>query len=322
MKTLISIIVPVYNVERDIERCIQSILSQSYTNWELILVDDGSPDRCGEIIDDFAKNDRRIRTFHRENSGAGAAREFGVRQAKGEWIMFVDGDDTISPTALEDLVTLDNGQYDIIAGTLNLNNKSTLHHSIVGSLDKTRYIIALLQRETSVGPVAKLFRKSLFDEYNVSTPISIKQNEDLLMLLNLSLNAKRIHITNEIICYNYIYRSNSASKSIIMPLSSWLELFNLIEISLAEIENEQIRIAFFRYKLFMLNVCCIKKGVFIEGYNDFVDALKIESQEYNLNLKDRIMLKRILSIRFQRCTYKYNLVISWIKKSIKYLFGK
>ena len=100
---LISVIVPVYNVEPYLRRCIDSILAQTYENLEIILVDDGSPDRCGEICDEYARLDRRIRVIHQENSGVSAARNAALAVAEGEYIGFVDSDDWIEPNMYEEM---------------------------------------------------------------------------------------------------------------------------------------------------------------------------------------------------------------------------
>ena len=89
----ISIIVPVYKVEKVLSRCINSILSQVYTNFEVLLIDDGSPDKSGQICDDYAKLDTRIRVFHQSNKGVSAARNKGLKEAIGEYVLFVDSDD-------------------------------------------------------------------------------------------------------------------------------------------------------------------------------------------------------------------------------------
>ncbi|MDD4608609.1 MAG: glycosyltransferase, partial [Bacteroidaceae bacterium] len=93
----LSIIVPVYRVEAHLAACIESILSQSYTNFELLLVNDGSPDTCGDICEQYAAKDKRIKVIHQENGGLSAARNSGIEQAKGIYITFVDSDDTIAP---------------------------------------------------------------------------------------------------------------------------------------------------------------------------------------------------------------------------------
>ena len=100
---LISVIVPVYKVEQYLDKCIESIVNQTYRNIEIILVDDGSPDRSGDICDVWAEKDERINVIHQENYGGGFARNIGIESAKGEYISFVDSDDYISPTMLETL---------------------------------------------------------------------------------------------------------------------------------------------------------------------------------------------------------------------------
>lgn len=104
MNDLISIIVPVYKVEKYLDRCINTIINQTYKNIEIILVDDGSPDNCPQICDEYAKRDRRIVVIHKENGGLSDARNFGLDIAKGEYIYFCDSDDFISENAIEILL--------------------------------------------------------------------------------------------------------------------------------------------------------------------------------------------------------------------------
>ena len=103
---LISVIVPVYNVESYLRECVESVLGQSYPHFELLLVDDGSTDRSGEICDEYAAKDERVKVIHQKNGGASAARNTGLDVATGEYILFVDGDDTSAPDALETLLSL------------------------------------------------------------------------------------------------------------------------------------------------------------------------------------------------------------------------
>ena len=103
MQPRISVIVPIYKVEKYLMRCIKSIQNQTYTNLEIILVDDGSPDRCGEICEEFARQDKRICVIHKENGGLSDARNAGLEVAKGEYIAFVDSDDYIAPDFLQTL---------------------------------------------------------------------------------------------------------------------------------------------------------------------------------------------------------------------------
>lgn len=112
---LISIIVPIYKVEQYLRACLDSISSQTYQNFEAILVDDGSPDLCGAICDEYAEKDPRFRVIHQKNAGVSAARNIGIEKSHGEYIMFVDGDDYISAAMCEQLATaLELSQADIV----------------------------------------------------------------------------------------------------------------------------------------------------------------------------------------------------------------
>ena len=109
----ISIIVPVYNVEPYIGKCLDSILEQTYSNYEVLLIDDGSTDNSGVICDEYSALDGRFRVFHQKNSGVSAARNFALIRSEGAYIMFVDSDDFIHPQMLEILYTnLNSGEYD------------------------------------------------------------------------------------------------------------------------------------------------------------------------------------------------------------------
>lgn len=109
----ISVIIPIYKVEAYLDRCVESIVEQTYTNLEIILVDDGSPDRCPQICDEWAKKDSRIRVIHQKNAGAGAARNAGIAIATGDIFAFVDSDDCISPHMYAHLMALMDEQTDI-----------------------------------------------------------------------------------------------------------------------------------------------------------------------------------------------------------------
>ena len=103
MKELISIIVPVYNVEKYLNRCIDSLISQTYQNIEIILVDDGSTDSSSEIVDGYLKKDNRIKVFHKDNGGLSDARNKGIEISKGKYLSFVDSDDYVTNTYIETL---------------------------------------------------------------------------------------------------------------------------------------------------------------------------------------------------------------------------
>ena len=113
---LVSVIVPVYKAEKWLHRCVDSILAQTMEDFELLLIDDGSPDRSGEICDEYAAKDSRVRVFHKENGGVSSARNLGLDNAQGEWISFVDADDILPEKALSDFLEFASCDVDIICG--------------------------------------------------------------------------------------------------------------------------------------------------------------------------------------------------------------
>jgi glycosyltransferase involved in cell wall biosynthesis len=121
----VSVIVPVYNVEKYVRQCIESILAQTFTDWELLLVDDGTQDNSGYICDEYAQQDSRIRVFHKKNGGVSSARNLGLENAKGKWITFVDSDDFIYSNVLcLILETIETNALDILQFDYNREEKS------------------------------------------------------------------------------------------------------------------------------------------------------------------------------------------------------
>ena len=135
-----SVIIPIYKVEKYLNRCIDSVLNQSYKDLEVILVDDGSPDKCPEICDEYAKKDKRVKVIHKENGGASDARNYGIKAASGEYLMFLDSDDYWEGTeCLKNIVEkLKKNKVDVLVhGCVDfslLTNKKTISQGITMSL--------------------------------------------------------------------------------------------------------------------------------------------------------------------------------------------
>ena len=195
----ISVIVPVYKVEAFLQECIDSILAQTFTDFELILVDDGSPDNCGTICDHAAARDSRIRVIHQKNQGVTRARANGVAAAVGEFICFVDGDDTIPPHSLATLAEHANEDTDVVLGTDELPN---CQPKGVISSEQYREIV-VCHKSFPYGSVAKLFRRSLFDESIFSIPADIIMGEDLIMNYLLAYKIKGKVYSTYAEVYNY-----------------------------------------------------------------------------------------------------------------------
>ncbi len=318
MNPKISVIVPVYQAEKYLHRCVDSILAQTFTDFEVLLIDDGSRDNSGEICDEYAAIDNRIRVFHIANSGAGAARMFGVKQAVGRWVMFVDSDDTLPVSAVQDLVCSNTANYDITIGTIYfLNQKNTFKHKRVGELRRNEYIATLLLGETSIGPVAKLFKRELFDSLN-SIPKHITNNEDLLMLVSLATKVNSVFLSNDIICYNYIYREGSASNSCGMGVDAWFDLFDMMRDALGNlIEQPNVKSSFINYRLKMLYYITAFKGfVLIPSSVRAINFIN-EIDNIHLNIREKMYLRTISSIKMQKLIFIYNSCFSAIRSLAK-----
>lgn len=169
---MISVIVPVYKAEKYIESCVQSILSQTYGDFELILVEDGSPDRSGEICDVLAKTDTRIRVIHKENGGAATARNAGLDAAKGEYIAFIDGDDCVHPKYLEFLLRLQRETnadfamcyYDFFTeGGDWFNDEPRMEYELLNGAELLENFTEHYRKVSLISLCMKLFKKEVFD---------------------------------------------------------------------------------------------------------------------------------------------------------------
>jgi len=323
-KKFVSIIIPVFNTEQFIERCINSIIVQTYPHWELIIVDDGSSDDSGKICDNIALNESRIKVFHIENSGAAAARKKGVLEAQYEWLMFVDSDDVLPNTAIDDLLKFDNGVREIIVGTINLDNWKIYKHELSGDTDSETYISALLLNKTSIGMPAKLIKRYLFNFESQKIQNKVFQNEDLLMMIQIAIRAKHIYIAHDCIVYNYLYRDNSISKSAIMPYESWIVLFNLIEHILPD--TDALKKSFLLYKLHRLYDCQILKGKLIDTSDDYIKGILTDKNLRYIHRTEYIILLLIKHKDLQYMSYLIYQTILRIKrigkKTLNYIFSK
>lgn len=164
MEPLISVIVPVYKVEAYMRQCIDSIINQTYRNLEIILVDDGSPDNCGSICDEYAKKDKRIKVFHKKNGGLSDARNYGVVRTTGEYLSFVDSDDWIEPDMFELLVnTANRDRADLVNSGVyhNYSNRTVAIPAIEAKFaDTIDSVKALIHGKMDPGAWGKIYRKS------------------------------------------------------------------------------------------------------------------------------------------------------------------
>lgn len=215
---LVSIIVPLYNAEAVLKRCVDSILRQNYENFELLLVDDGSQDSSGAICDAYAREDGRIRVFHKENTGVSDSRNLAIRQAKGAWIQFADADDWIAPAATAALVTAAEAQacdmvicdfYRVIDD--RIAPKGDIQEE--GLLSKKEFAAQMMENPADFyyGVLwNKLYKKEIIDQYQLYMDSTISWCEDFMFNLEYICHSQSVYVLR-LPLYYYVRTKKSLS---------------------------------------------------------------------------------------------------------------
>lgn len=256
---LVSVIIPAYNIEDYIGRCLDSIISQTYKNLEIIVVDDGSRDRTGEILDDYVKKDPRMKVVHKKNGGVSSARNTGIDIAEGDYIGFVDGDDRIDPKLFETLVKLINEENADIAHCgyqMVFPDRVDYYYNTGKRVIQTKEqgLKDLLAGEM-IEPALynKLYKRELFE--NVRLNESLKINEDLDANYRLFKKSQK-SIYYDLPLYSYMIRKNSAtgSNTVIRKNEDSLKVLEQIKND-CKSEKEIYSIAYRRYVYLLMAIC-------------------------------------------------------------------
>ena len=209
---MISVIVPIYKVETYLRQSLDSILNQSYRDLDIILIDDGSPDRCGEICDEYEKQDKRVRVFHTSNRGLSSARNLGLREAKGNHIGFVDSDDWIEPNMFEVLLRrLEDTKSDICICDYNqgpgvFEKEFQPAEEVYEGIEALK---ALLNQEINYNVWNKLFCRELFQDIHFPEG---RNYEDIGIMHRIMYKAKRVAVIPDV-GYHYRVRAESITKT-------------------------------------------------------------------------------------------------------------
>lgn len=215
---LISVIVPVYNAEKFLKGCVNSILLQTFEDFELLLVDDGSIDSSSALCDMYSLQDLRVRVFHKKNGGVTSARRLGVENAKGRFVTFVDSDDELYPFSLSTLVSKIDDSIDIIVSDIPIQ-------SVMIGDDFIKHTL-LWKVQASVW--GRLYRRTLFDETSFDVPRELIVGEDAFMNIRVGMNARFVKTINErVYCYNRNENSITATRK----FSLEYEVFYMEEIT-------------------------------------------------------------------------------------------
>ena len=206
----ISVIVPVYNTEQYLNRCIDSILVQTFTDFELLLIDDGSTDNSGVFCDEYAVKDKRVKVFHKENGGVSRARNLGIENAQGEYLSFIDSDDYIRPTMYEELIAVaDNYKVDLVVSNIEQNGKILTNKTpSFTKLDKQYIhdnILPYFTYNDTLGAGAyttMLIKRSVLSEHGVRFYEDFAFQEDTMFVINVYANISSMYYVPKVF-YEY-----------------------------------------------------------------------------------------------------------------------
>lgn len=318
MNEIISVIVPVYNVEKYVKKCIESIINQAYSNLEIIIIDDGSTDESGKICDEIKTYDSRIKVFHKKNGGLSSARNYGIKQAKGDYYVFVDSDDWIKSTMIDKLYSalIKNNAEMACCGRIIIDKDGTKKELCV---DKNiaftcKEIIEKTVFDEKIGVAAwgKIYHKSLFKD--ILFPEG-EIHEDVAIIYKLFAKCNIIYAINS---SEYYYRNNpdgiskqkyTRKYNVVLKHNLQNELF--ISEKYPEIKG-LMRASTAKSCIEMLIKIVKSENGYIkfdEEYSNYRNNLKQRSLEYlkykNLYFKELIwMLIMISGNRFMRKVYK------------------
>ena len=225
-KNLISVIIPIYNVEEYLEKCIDSIVMQTYENLEIILVNDGSPDNCSDICEKWEKKDSRVIYLQKKNGGLSSARNYGIEHCSGDYIVFVDSDDYIENNMIEELYNnLKENDSDVaICGFYNVKNekKSAVKYSktkfVASNMEKFENLYNEYYLPTTIA-WNKIYKRHIFDKIRYAEG---KYHEDEFIIFDILKIADKISY-NLIPLYNYLYRTGSITKRFTLKRLDCLE---------------------------------------------------------------------------------------------------
>ena len=227
-KDLISIIVPVYKVEQYLDKCVNSIINQTYTSLEIILVDDGSPDNCGKMCDDYARADMRVKVIHKQNGGVSSARNAGLEIAQGEFIAFVDSDDYLGKDMYEKLIAKQKEKNaDVVFCRFNSVSGEQITHVHEGALQdfcRTGDLVYNLNHcttETIKGDTSYIEHLVMCDIWraiykasvlqDIRFDVGVKYMEDVIFYMSVLKKDNLVLDYVDEYLYNYLYRADSAS---------------------------------------------------------------------------------------------------------------
>lgn len=302
---LVSVIVPVYNVEIYLDECIESVVNQTHKRLEIILVDDGSTDNSGALCDEYSKTDERIKVIHKPNGGLSSARNAGIRKASGEFISFIDSDDWIDNTMIEKLLAacLETNSLLSICGSYVVRSKDNIKvrrcPSQTKCLSLTEFWKTVLSTEQmDFISCDKLYHRSLWDKYEFPEG---KRYEDIRVLYKVIEQADLISLVAEPLYY-YRIRKGSITSEL---KSQDLELIEIATEIREYVDNNYPHLQKFSFGFYIMQLCDVM--VMIE---------KQKKEIRNLYKKEKIFIKQVLKKYFWDICFSGNIPIMLKIKTI------
>ena len=333
---MISVIIPVYNVEKYLAKCIESILCQTFTDWELILIDDGSIDQSGKICDQYAYKDSRIKVTHKKNEGVSRARNTGIALAQGEYICFIDSDDWIAPTYLQDFKAQEQQCDFYFSGALyDTYDKVYSYKKYTEKYCQNRYEIRdefFNQDLLSNGyPWGKLYKTQIIKDNKLRFNENLTINEDHIFVFQYFSCINTLYITNTA-GYHYTVFDNSGRK-LSSKINSYTELkaaseqFNSIINLLKSLWNFSQEKYDSIYNMFVMSkrLSAFRSLVLHKEKEYFNTELKFwnESLYVGSNRKEKIVLKilrtKYIWYKYYLCYYIYYIIQTFNKYNSKNL---
>lgn len=294
MKPLLSVIIPVYNVEKYLKRCLESILVQSWNDYEIILVDDGSTDSSAQICDSYAEKYEMIRVIHKENKGLSDTRNRGIEQASGEYVYFPDSDDWLEPNTFSDLSdVIEELTYDIISFNrvfvTSEEEKLVSAKSRIQKLSGKQALLEMLKQGDVTGFANdKIYRKKLFIDNDIEFPVG-KYYEDLGTNYKLFLKATKVYVTNQKYYHYLITNPDSITRSwneqkLRDMFGFYKEIYysSLVREKLEEFEIESLQTYYINGLVHILS--SLYKSGLSEQYPDIEEDVKQEISKNSLSV--------------------------------------
>lgn len=323
----ISIIIPVYNAEKYLRKCLESVLSQTFVFFECLLVDDGSTDGSGKICDEYASSDLRFKVFHKTNGGVSSARNVGIRNATGAWITFVDADDFVKVDYLANLHSHTSSTIDMVISYAEIHRNN-------GSIDRENYPSKLITRENfdemfidndiqwHTSPWSKLYRREIIEKNNLSFCVGMHISEDALFNFKFMALSRSIYISKDTdYCY-FKERSESLTKRLGSFDSELLAYTNIKNSIFDMIEVMNINTAVAKYNLLHILALDLRRALNALYKNKVPRTRRMRVlRELGVDIYVRYIGNNLpIKERIYKCLLKYNLLhlYDWLRYGISY----